>query len=81
MNDKIITKEEGNNLDNAVHYDYFKELGVDEKVDIEWAMAFISEQKILYGEVPSSAFINESWERNKEYFYSRKGKPFLTITK
>lgn len=62
-------------------YDYLKELGIDEKVDREWASAFINEQKILYTDVPSSQYINESWERNKDYFYTRKGKPFLEVSK
>lgn len=62
-------------------YDYFKELGIDDKVDKEWVLAFISEKKVLYGEVPSPQFINESWERNKQYFLTRNGKPFLEVTK
>lgn len=62
------------------NYDYFKELGIDENVDKEWALAFITEQKILYGETPSSHYIHESWERNNAYAEARKGKPFLEMT-
>lgn len=62
------------------NYDYFKELGINDNVNKEWAVAFITEQKILYGEMPSPQYIQESWERNKVYFETRKGKPFLEIT-
>lgn len=61
-------------------FDFFEQLGINENVNKEWASAFITEQKMLYGEFPSSQFINESWEENKEYFLTREGKPFLTIT-
>lgn len=63
------------------NYDFFKQFEINEDVNKEWASAFIAEQKMLYGKFPSSQFINESWEENKEYFLTREGKPFLTITK
>lgn len=62
------------------NYDFFEQIGINGEVDKEWASAFIAEQKMLFGKFPSSQFINESWEENKEYFLTREGKPFLTIT-
>lgn len=46
------------------------------EVDNEWLVAYIEEEKAIYGEKPSASQILLNWERNKEYFLANKGKPF-----